>query len=403
MQVCEGMNVNVLFPFLAFMIEDFGYTGHRLGYYAGMLAAAFCGAQFCSSVFWGMISDRFGRKPAVIAGVVGGGIGMLVFGSAKTFTQAMIGRLSAGFLTGNVGIIKCFLSEITDSSNRGRGFSLMSVAYSIGNILGPLIGGYLASPATKYPYLFANTIFDTYPYLLPCTICFLFDMAAALLAFTIMIETRKPTSATSSSRSSGENSVEMTRKNSISYSKLDTEEEEDEKCPVSPPSPDMISYDIENPEAAQPISKKEPLWTDRNVILSTSSYGLLAMAYILFDEALPLLLKHDKASGGMSFNSSEIGTVLSCAAIMLLLFSAFIQPSLARGSKLQLYRVFNIVAMPVFLIVPTIAFVYHGLHSSSSAAEAFLWTSLITIVFVKNAVGTLTFTGVLICIYRFFT
>ena len=47
------------------MVEDMGYTNAELGYYAGGLAAAFCGAQFCSSILWGVISDKYGRKSAI--------------------------------------------------------------------------------------------------------------------------------------------------------------------------------------------------------------------------------------------------------------------------------------------------------------------------------------------------
>ena len=82
--------MNVLFPFVAFMVEDMGYTGEALGYHAGLLAAAFCFAQFCTAVPWGMVSDRFGRKPAILIGTMGSGIGMLLFGFARTFPQGKL-------------------------------------------------------------------------------------------------------------------------------------------------------------------------------------------------------------------------------------------------------------------------------------------------------------------------
>jgi len=88
-QICEAINVNVLFPFLAFMVEDMGYTGEQLGYHAGILAASFCAAQFCTSVPWGMISDKYGRKPAIVAGTLGAAVGMLIFGLAKTYPQGI--------------------------------------------------------------------------------------------------------------------------------------------------------------------------------------------------------------------------------------------------------------------------------------------------------------------------
>ena len=93
------------------MIEDMGYGGERLGYYAGMLAASFCAAQFTSSIPWGIVSDMYGRKSAILVstqsclysiisssicnddwlllqfGTLGAAIGMVVFGTAKTFGQ----------------------------------------------------------------------------------------------------------------------------------------------------------------------------------------------------------------------------------------------------------------------------------------------------------------------------
>lgn len=54
---------------------------------------------------------------------------MLMFGCAKTYTQAMLGRIISGLLSGNLGVLKSFLTEITDDSNRGAGFSYLSVAW----------------------------------------------------------------------------------------------------------------------------------------------------------------------------------------------------------------------------------------------------------------------------------
>lgn len=82
--------VNVLFPFVAFMVEDMGFTGNALGYHAGLMAAAFCFAQFFTAVPWGMVSDKYGRRPTIIVGTLGSGLGMLVFGLARTFPQGTL-------------------------------------------------------------------------------------------------------------------------------------------------------------------------------------------------------------------------------------------------------------------------------------------------------------------------
>ena len=57
---------------------------------------------------------------------------MLVFGLARTYTQAVCGRLLSGILCGNLGVLKTFLTEITDTTNRGGGFAVLSISWSIG-------------------------------------------------------------------------------------------------------------------------------------------------------------------------------------------------------------------------------------------------------------------------------
>ena len=183
--------VNVLFPFVAFMVEDLGYGGSQLGYYAGGLAASFCGAQFCSSILWGMFSDKYGRKPAIAIGTLGAAVGMIIFGCATNYTNALIGRIISGLLSGNLGVLKSFLTEITDESNRGAGFSYMSVAWALGTIIAPLAGGLLCNPAVKYPgYFDKSGIFGVFPYLLPCVICVVFNVVSAGMCQLFMVETR---------------------------------------------------------------------------------------------------------------------------------------------------------------------------------------------------------------------
>jgi len=77
-QISECLLLEVLFPFLAFMVEDFGYNNIEIGFYTGLLASCFCSAQFCTSILWGMISDRYGRRISIIAGLIGGMIGNIV-------------------------------------------------------------------------------------------------------------------------------------------------------------------------------------------------------------------------------------------------------------------------------------------------------------------------------------
>ena len=88
-QISECLLLEILFPFLVFMIEDFGYSHQQQGYYTGLLAASFCSAQFCTSMLWCRFSDYYGRKTAIIAGTLGSIIGLAIFGTAKTYSQGI--------------------------------------------------------------------------------------------------------------------------------------------------------------------------------------------------------------------------------------------------------------------------------------------------------------------------
>eukprot|EP01090_Pellita_catalonica_P007272 TRINITY_DN1787_c0_g1_i2.p1 TRINITY_DN1787_c0_g1~~TRINITY_DN1787_c0_g1_i2.p1 ORF type:complete len:111 (+),score=9.71 TRINITY_DN1787_c0_g1_i2:137-469(+) len=96
----------MIFPFLAIMIESFEITENdtEVGYYAGLLASSFSIAQFFSSFFWGYISDRWGRRPVMLTGLIATSITMLFFGFATSLWMAILARYLNGLVNGNAGI-----------------------------------------------------------------------------------------------------------------------------------------------------------------------------------------------------------------------------------------------------------------------------------------------------------
>lgn len=457
------------------MIEDLGYTGHRLGYYAGGLAAAFCGAQFSSSVLWGMISDRYGRKIAIVTGTVGTAIGMLVFGSATTYTQAILGRVLGGFLCGNLGVMKSFLTEITDDSNRGKGFAMVSVSWAVGCLLAPLLGGMLSKPHEKYPAVFTrHSLFAAYPYLLPCMVCVFVNLVSALCCAIFMKETRRtskkstpPSSAkVKASRSKGDyaalalegddldqsrhnvnGAVEMTQitttKSPFEVGDLSDEDEDKENNgnvldvergaveEVSSSSKSLLPHDsshglngndvqttaIEMTEPDDDLEEGEEIccqkWCpmsstasptsqalrQRIVVLATSNYGVLAMGYILLDETIPLFLKLDRSMGGFSFNSSQIGLLLSVSGAAMIGFTSYILPMLASKSKKWLFETGLIGAIPITFLWPLLAIFNSQVLLSIEQKSTYymiLWPLLVATCVLKNIFATLSFTAVMI-------
>jgi MFS family permease len=160
-----------IFPYIYFMIEDFHITDDdsRISFYAGMVTSAFTFAEFSTGVFWGRLSDKIGRKPVLLTGLIGTALSVLIFGFAKNLYVALIARAIGGLLNGNMGVLQSTVAElVTSKEHQPRAYTIMPLVWCLGSIVGPTIGGALARPCQTYPSLFAQgSIWDRYPYLLP--------------------------------------------------------------------------------------------------------------------------------------------------------------------------------------------------------------------------------------------
>lgn len=93
-----------IFPYAYYMVQSFSITSDpdRIAIYVGLITSAFAFAEFSSGVAWGRISDRIGRKPVLLAGLVGTALSMIVFGFARNLPMALLARALGGLLNGSV-------------------------------------------------------------------------------------------------------------------------------------------------------------------------------------------------------------------------------------------------------------------------------------------------------------
>ena len=146
---------------------------------------------------WGAASDRYGRRPALLGGLLGTALSAICFGFSPTYSFAVLSRFIWGILNGNIGVTKTYLGEISDDTNSARGMALYGVIGGSGRIFGPLLGGLLYDPARLYPAAFGS--FEHFPFALPALfvsfycLCML-PFVAALLPETL-VTARKDTDA----------------------------------------------------------------------------------------------------------------------------------------------------------------------------------------------------------------
>ena len=164
-----------IFPYAYRMIETFNITNDatQISIYAGMLITSFAFAEFSTGIVWGRISDKIGRKPVLLMGLIGTALSMVSFGFATSLPAAVIARALGGLLNGNVGVLQTTVAElVTEKEHQPRAYSIMPFVWCLGSIIGPAMGGALAMPCEAYPWLFPRgTIFEKYPFLLPNLVC----------------------------------------------------------------------------------------------------------------------------------------------------------------------------------------------------------------------------------------
>ncbi|MGG1618971.1 MFS transporter [Paenibacillus sp. NRS-1782] len=147
------VGVGLITPILPELIIEFGASGQSIG----LLVAAYGITQFLLSPMTGQLSDRYGRKVFIIAGVIIFAVAKLIFAIGAALWMLYVSRLLEGVAAALiVPPMMAYVADITTSEERAKGNSLLAAAMSFGFVIGPGLGGLLAGYGTRVP-LYAAT------------------------------------------------------------------------------------------------------------------------------------------------------------------------------------------------------------------------------------------------------
>ena len=102
--LAEGLTSSVLLPFVSFMVIGFGFEKNNVGFAAGFLTTAYFLGQFLGGFGVGSLSDKIGRKPILLFGLIANFAFVVAFGFSVNIYMAFIFRLSNGFLNGSLSV-----------------------------------------------------------------------------------------------------------------------------------------------------------------------------------------------------------------------------------------------------------------------------------------------------------
>ncbi|XP_028803352.1 protein ZINC INDUCED FACILITATOR 1-like isoform X3 [Neltuma alba] len=345
--LCSSLPISSLFPFLYFMVRDFGIakTEADISSYAGYVGSAFMFGRGLTSVPWGMVADRYGRKPVAILGIIAVIVFNTLFGLSSSFWMAVTTRFLLGALNGLIGPMKAYTVEIVREEYHAIGLSTVSAAWGIGLVVGPALGGYLAQPVEKYPHIFSKgSFFDKFPYSLPSIIISVF--ALFVLASCLWLP-------------------ETLHKH----------------CDSSESHQDIEASDNRNMEKI--VQKDENLLLNWPLMSSIIAYCVFALHNIAYQEVFSLWAVSPLRLGGLNFTTNDVGNVLSISGFVLLIYQVFLYPAMEKiCGPIRLSHISGAITIPLLQSYPFMAllsgFTLHLLLTSASVLKYCLSQTIIT-------------------------
>ncbi|MBN01255.1 MAG: MFS transporter [Planctomycetaceae bacterium] len=140
------LGFGIVLPLLPIYAEEFSVD--ESGLQLGLLMASFSAMQFIFAPIWGRISDRIGRRPVILIGLLGSTVFYVIFGVAtmqKSLWLMFLSRIGAGVAGATISTAQAYIADTTSLEKRSRGMALIGMAFGLGFTFGPLLG-YLAVP-----------------------------------------------------------------------------------------------------------------------------------------------------------------------------------------------------------------------------------------------------------------
>lgn len=132
----DMVGLTMIMPLLPFYATEFGASATLVG----VLISAFSVAQLAVAPVWGRFSDRYGRRPAILVGLMVTAVAYLTFAAAGSVLALLLSRLVQGVGGGTIGVVQAYVADASSAEERTKSLGWLSAVTSLGAVAGPAFG-----------------------------------------------------------------------------------------------------------------------------------------------------------------------------------------------------------------------------------------------------------------------
>ena len=147
----DMIGFGIVAPILGRYADRFGASGVQVG----LLFASFSLAQMVCAPILGRLSDRVGRKPVIVISLIGTALGSFVTGIAGALWVLFVGRIVDGASGASIAVAQSAVVDLGEPDQRARMLGLLGMAFGVGFVVGPALGGLAALGGPHVPFFVA--------------------------------------------------------------------------------------------------------------------------------------------------------------------------------------------------------------------------------------------------------
>ncbi|HET9942088.1 MAG TPA: MFS transporter, partial [Terriglobia bacterium] len=148
------LGATMVFPQIPFYAQHFNSSPT----FIGIIFASFFLAQLLSAPIWGRISDRYGRRPALLIGLTALGLGYVIFAFANSLWMLLLARFIQGAGGGTTGVTQAYVADTVRPEDRARALGWLSAGTNVGTMVGPALGSFLVHYGQGAPAVAASIL-----------------------------------------------------------------------------------------------------------------------------------------------------------------------------------------------------------------------------------------------------